>query len=247
MDLHPNNTDAFIIQCIQNARQNLSQKDDILSTMSASTEENSLLLNYLQHEDESNGEHSFISSNETDTLSTISFCSDTLTHSVSEEEDGIISEFSRNSTKSLTSIGTSINGDTLSKSFLQLKGIAVGNFNMRCNFHISAAIRIMIQYNLTILAIQEHTPWNRELSEVEIASIERHCDKWGYFVTLSKLQILIIDKQLTACHCETMVFEEGRVMKSRFEVSMNNYVTFVPVYGIPHSGGEKNPSYSRGY
>ncbi len=205
MDLHTNNTDAFIIQCIQNARQNLPQTDDILSTMSASTEENSLLLNYLKNEDESNGEHSFISSNETDTLSTISLCSDTLTHSVSEEEDGIISEFSRNSTISLTSIGTSINGDTLSKSFLQLKGIAVGNFNMRCNFHISAAIRIMIQYNLTILAIQEHTPWNRELSEGEIASIEHHCDKWGYFVTLSKLQILIIDKQLTACHCETMV------------------------------------------
>jgi hypothetical protein len=47
----------------------------------------------------------------------------------------------------------------------------VGNFNMGCNFHIAAAIRIVIQYNIYILAIQEHTPWSRELTEGKIKSI----------------------------------------------------------------------------
>jgi hypothetical protein len=76
----------------------------------------------------------------------------------------------------------------------------VGNFNMGCNFQLSAALRIIIQYRLHILAIQEHFSWNRELTAHEITSIEKHCDKWGYFVTISKLQIIITDKQLLACH-----------------------------------------------
>jgi hypothetical protein len=54
----------------------------------------------------------------------------------------------------------------------------------------------MMQYNITILAIQEHTAWSRKLLDGAIASIERHCDKWGYWVSISKLLILIIDKQL---------------------------------------------------
>ncbi len=40
---------------------------------------------------------------------------------------------------------TSIKGDKVPKSFLQLKGITVGNVNMGCNFHISATLRIMFQ------------------------------------------------------------------------------------------------------
>jgi hypothetical protein len=58
------------------------------------------------------------------------------------------------------------NEDTAPKSFLQLKGIVVGKFNMGCNFHISAALQIMIQDEIYILSIQEHMPWNTELSEV---------------------------------------------------------------------------------
>jgi hypothetical protein len=90
------------------------------------------------------------------------------------------------------------------KTFLQLKGKSVGNFNMACNFHISASLHVMVQYNLNILAIQEHALWHKELSDGEGTSIEQHSDKWGYFLTISKLQILIIDKQLRACH-QTMV------------------------------------------
>jgi len=68
---------------------------------------------------------------------------------------------SNNSSKSNDEL---LNRDMLPKSFLQLKGITVGNFNMGCNFRIDNAIIIMIHYKLDILAIQEHTPWNRELS-----------------------------------------------------------------------------------
>ncbi len=89
----------------------------------------------------------------------------------------------------------------------------MGNFIMGCSFHVSAAMRIMIQYNINILAIQEHTAWNRALLPHELRSIERHCDKWGYIVTISKLQILIIDKLLQACHRETTVQQGRRILK----------------------------------
>ena len=111
---------------------------------------------------------------------------------------------------------------------------------MGCNFRIDTAIIIMIQYKLDILAIQEHTPWNRNLSEGEITSIERHCNKWGYLVKISKLQILIIDKQLTACHRDTTEYEDGRILRCRFEISNNKFVSFFPVYGIPHTMVAKN-------
>jgi hypothetical protein len=62
--------------------------------------------------------------------------------------------------------------DSLPESFLQLRGISIANFNMGCNFDTAAAIRIMIQYEIAILAIQEHTPWNRELLELEKLSIQ---------------------------------------------------------------------------
>jgi hypothetical protein len=94
----------------------------------------------------------------------------------------------------------------------------------------------MAKYNLSILEIQEHTPcWNRELFENEITLIHKHCDKYGYFATVSKLQIIVIDKQLFACHRETKIFEDGRIIKCRFEVSERQFVTFIPVYGVPHS------------
>jgi hypothetical protein len=110
---------------------------------------------------------------------------------------------------------------------------------MGCNFHITAALRIMMQHNITILAIQENTAWSKKLSDVEITSIERHCDKWGYWVSISKLQILIIDKQLTACHQETNIYKEGCIIYCRMELAKKQFVSFVPVCGIPHSIGEK--------
>jgi hypothetical protein len=66
---------------------------------------------------------------------------------------------------------------------------------MGCNFNIAATISIMVQHDTDILAIQEHTPWNRELFQVEIASIEKTCKRWRFSIIFSKLQLLIIDKQ----------------------------------------------------
>ena len=60
------------------------------------------------------------------------------------------SEILFNSSKSQTSTSSpasgdiAINRDVLPKSFLQLKGIVGGNFNMGCNFRIDDAISIMI-------------------------------------------------------------------------------------------------------
>jgi hypothetical protein len=97
------------------------------------------------------------------------------------------------------------------------------------------AIRIMIQYELTILAIQEHTPWNKDLTPMEISSFEQTCHKWGFSIIISKLQILIIDKQVQACQREIEIYEDGRIIKSRFEISSRTYANFIAVYGLPHS------------
>jgi hypothetical protein len=56
----------------------------------------------------------------------------------------------------------------------------------------------MVQHEFNILAIQEHTLWNRELSQVEIASIEKTCDERGFSIIFSKLQLLIIGPQGTS-------------------------------------------------
>ena len=72
MDLYPNNIDAFIMQCLQNGKRNLSQNEDDLSRVSMSTEENSFLLDYVKHDDEYNIDYSSVSSNEIDTLSALS-------------------------------------------------------------------------------------------------------------------------------------------------------------------------------
>jgi len=99
--------------------------------------------------------------------------------------------------KSLSSAGSNKgnNGDNVPKTFLQLKGISIANYNMGCNFNIAMAIS-MIQYDLTILAVREHTPWNKDLTPMEISSMERTCHKWGFSITISKLLILIIDKHV---------------------------------------------------
>jgi hypothetical protein len=51
---------------------------------------------------------------------------------------------------------------------------------MNCNFDIESALCIMMRNQLSILAIQEHTPWNKELSTIQITSLNRHCEAWGY-------------------------------------------------------------------
>jgi hypothetical protein len=111
--------------------------------------------------------------------------------------------------------------ETIPKTFLQLKGITVANYNMGCNFGVSATIGIMMRNNINILAIQEHTPWTRQLMESEINHIQRTCEKWEYFATVSKVQILIIAKQLATCIRNTTVHEEGRIIHTRMEVSSN--------------------------
>jgi hypothetical protein len=121
------------------------------------------------------------------------------------------------------------------KTFLQLKGISVANYNMGCNFSITAAMRLMVQYDLHILAIQEHTPWNRTLSDPELNCIQHTCDKWGFLVTISKLQITIIDKQMAACFWGANTNEDGQIMQSRLEFSHHQFVNFIALYGIPHS------------
>jgi hypothetical protein len=134
----------------------------------------------------------------------------------------------------------SLADEEISKSFLQMRGISIANYNMGCNFDISLTMRLMMQYQLYMLAIQEHTPWSRELSQAEISSYKKHCDKWGYFMVVSKLQIIIIDKQLTPCIRETGIHEDGRLIHLRLEISTRSYVNFVATYGYPHSPNNRS-------
>ena len=64
------------------------------------------------------------------------------------------------------------------KSFLQLKGISIANYNMGCNFDLSMAIKLMLRYDIYIFAIQEHTSWNRDLTEGEKTSFRKTCDRY---------------------------------------------------------------------
>jgi hypothetical protein len=136
-----------------------------------------------------------------DTFSSMSSCDQSSWTSSRESHSGETTE-EDNSIASLLSEGLSetqsltINEDNLPKSFLQLRGISVANYNMGCNFNISTSIRLMIQFNLQILAIQEHTPWNKELTDAEISSIQRSCDRYKFFAIITKLQLVIMDKQL---------------------------------------------------
>ena len=84
--------------------------------------------------------------------------------------DNISLDSARCSMISVGSVCTnSLNADKATKSFLQLKGVCIANYYMGCNFNIAATLQLMIQYELSVLAIQEHTPWNRELSLMEMA------------------------------------------------------------------------------
>jgi len=129
--------------------------------------------------------------------------------------------------------------DKLPKSFLQLQGLSVGNYNMACNYHISAALKIMVTHKLHILTIQEHTAWSRELTQGEITSMKKLCDKYQFTITISKLQIVIMDKVLAASHRGTEIFEDGRIIKCQLEIASQQYANLVTVYGIPHHGNGK--------
>jgi len=234
MELQPGNIDAFIRHCIWNAENDRRTSIDNFLDVSSDDEQNSLYDQYINKDDDTFQDvQSFVSS--TNTTNTPSLCSenDTETSYFNESDEDI--NTTTTSTESNATNDIYLNGDSSPKSFLQISGIIVGNYNMGCNFHASTAIRIMIQHNISVLAIQEHTAWNRNLMEYEIKSIEKHCDRWGYFVYIHKLQILIIDKQLLACHINTCAFKEGRILVSRFQISHGQCATFIPVYGIPHS------------
>jgi hypothetical protein len=235
MDDHIISNTRLIIQCVHNAANKHTETYDDSSSISSYDDYNSLQ-DYLKSDAESTIDHLSLPPYDTGSISKYDTYDDTNTDDIStnafDDKDtdvSIISEQSVNSHEAY------LNGDKLPKTFLQIHGIAIGNYNMGCNFRAASAIRIMIQYNLTILAIQEHTPWNRTLSDAEITSIERHFDKWGYFVSISKLQILIIDKKISACHRESKIHNDGRIIESRFAISETQNVLFLPVYGIPHS------------
>ncbi len=70
---------------------------------------------------------------------------------------------------------------------------------------------------------------------MNINSFEWTCNKWGFFITISKLQIIIIDKQLATCQREINTYKEGGIINTRLEISQGEYVHMVLVYGIPHS------------
>ncbi len=137
-----------------------------LPNMSSNHDQNSLLIHYMNSEDEPSSIMMPTPSDDGLSICTPSLCS--------EEESDIESNKMKDlpSVAAIKSIKTPLsdeaihNEDTAPKSFLQLKGIVVGKFNMGCNFHISAALQIMIQDEIYILSIQEHMPWNTELSEV---------------------------------------------------------------------------------
>jgi hypothetical protein len=96
---------------------------------------------------------------------------DNLISTQSEDDEDDTS--SKHSTISNLSCTSQLAG-SLPKSFLQLKGISVAIYNMGCNFSNVATIQFLIQYEIAILAIQEHTPWNRTLSATEISSMNIH-------------------------------------------------------------------------
>jgi hypothetical protein len=86
------------------------------------------------------------------------------------------SEHSKPSLETNAASSQTKNRDDIPNTFLALKGISIANFNMGCNFHIAAALKLIADYDISILAIQEHTPWNKELSHIEITCIERSCE-----------------------------------------------------------------------
>jgi len=165
--------------------------------------------------------------------------SNTESLSLDTEEDSITSFQSKSPTEtSPSTIPIYLNEEV--KTFLQLKGISIATYNMACNFNVALALHIMAKHEISILAIQEHTPWNRTLTDMEIAAIERTCHNYGFLVNITKVQILIIDKQIATCLRETETHLEGRLIATRFEITRGKYVNFISLYGFPHSPNNRS-------
>jgi hypothetical protein len=238
MSLQPIDTHAFIIQCIENARESLTLEKEDLSDASILHEQDSILVHYMETDKYDTNEFS-TPYTDNNTLSTQSLASDdeqynidlmevedpssnynpeynaieemnntntpaesdeqdsiafhyyadetdtqlgqfcdlsemtfqdnlsvstpslttepdedsfsSETHSVTDETNGLSSlDPSHVSKRSNYTQETPVNGDNIPKSFLQLQGITIGNYNMACNFHVSAALKIMAHYKLHI-------------------------------------------------------------------------------------------------
>jgi hypothetical protein len=57
--------------------------------------------------------------------------------------------------------------------------------------------------------------------------MHKHCESLGYFATVTKLQILITDKQMWASHRDSRHLEDGRIIHSRYEVSSSQHASFI--------------------
>jgi hypothetical protein len=180
--MNKNRDHDFIIQCIQRARQ-----DDDAQYEVNSENDNSVLLYYMEKDNCSVSEISDDSTRICDTISTSSQRSDISDDYYSDtdklsDDDGTSKTGSRTSSNTINNSEIANNEDTLPKSFLQLQGISIANYNMACNFQIGATLKIMLRHKILILAIQEHTAWSRNLSEGELNSFKSHCDKYGYLI-----------------------------------------------------------------
>jgi hypothetical protein len=145
MELQSNNIDAFIQHCIQKARAEeppglRCDEKSVSSTENNDDDQNSILFYYWIEDDNYLDVSQTSSSQEAKSMSTPNLYSRGQSHIDFNDSNTIISQTSVVSNISTMSLETSHNGDTLQKSFLQLKGILVANFNMCCNFHIAAAL-----------------------------------------------------------------------------------------------------------
>ncbi len=231
---------TFILHCIRKAYET-NIDDNGVPPHTDTDSQDSIMLQYCYNEDCTISDLSNNNMQEDTTISTPSLHSDIDEKSYFTDTDMEDSQtdMTDDTLSSTNECDLPMGGDKIPKSFLQLQGISVANFNMACNFHIFTALHIMAQYKLHVLTIQEHTPWSRQLTDGEITSIHRHCDKCGYTAIISKLQILIIDKQLGACHRKTSILEDGRILHFRLEVAPNLFANMFSIYGIPHHGGNK--------
>ena len=113
-------------------------------------------------------------------------------------------------------------------------GISVANFNMAGNFDVSIAVNLMMDQNIHILAIQEHSPWGMEMHPGTYQQIIRVCAFNGFLVQVAKHQIIIFNKLLSTIHRYTDDKEEGHICTNMFQIGPQEYAAFIAVYGILH-------------
>jgi hypothetical protein len=149
MALQRDNVDAFIVQCITNAGTAIHRDN------TNENEEPSLVDETYSHEDLSYSANEYLfSSGEEVNDDRISY----LLNSEDSRKDMSLYDSSKQSTSSdtndrdgstlmqkwMNSAGSDKgnNGDSAPKTFPQLKGISIANYNMGCNFDIAMALRI---------------------------------------------------------------------------------------------------------